>query len=160
MRRHLSDVNLSALIEEAPARQPIGAYFIDRTEVTNGEFRKFLATQKPGTVDPPKFSNDPKFADPQQPVVGVSWPSADAYCRSLGKRLMTGDEWERAARGTDGRLYPWGNAFNSDRTNTAEGPDPAPVRVGTIAGDRSVDGVMDMAGNVSECAGRLARSMW
>ena len=150
LRRHLSIGNLNLLIEAPPVRQPIGAYFIDRVEVTNGDFRKFLTDQKGVTIAPPDFWNDPNFNQPDQPVVGISWKSADAYCRARGKRLPTGDEWERAARGTDGRLYPWGNTFDRSLTNTGEAGRPGPVRVGSIAGDRSVDGVLDTAGNVSE----------
>lgn len=149
--RQIKDIgNPEILLSPEPAVASLPAYFIDRTEVTNGAYRKFLASQKPGSVKDPKFLAETKLNDPDQPVVGVDWNGASLFCAALGKRLPSGDEWERAARGQDGRLYPWGNSFDAAATNTQEGPVPLPTKVGSQRSDRSPEGVMDLGGNVRE----------
>jgi formylglycine-generating enzyme required for sulfatase activity len=86
-----------------------------------------------------------------RPVTYVTWYGADAYCRSIGRRLPTEAEWERAARGFEGRLYPWGNAWDPDRARTSRptnqgGPEP----VNAFPTGVTPEGVFNMAGNVSE----------
>ena len=127
-----------------PATFRLPAFWIDRTEVTVAQYAAFVrATGRP----PPLFADDPAFNRATQPVTGVTWADADAYCRWAGKRLPSEVEWEKAARGTDGRLYPWGDAPELWRAHlTGE----APVDVGSRPGDASPYGVLDMAGNVSE----------
>ncbi len=127
-----------------PVLVEVGAFWIDRYEVTNAEYMAFVRATG---HRPPMFADDPEFNRPDQPVTGVSWDDAEAYCRWRGKRLPTEREWEKAARGEDGRLYPWGDTFGAELAYL-EGELPATV--GSHRGDVSPYGVYDMAGNVSE----------
>lgn len=122
--------------EDAKPRHEVNlpAFYIDRYEVSYGAFRKLF----------PEFSLHGREAT--FPVTDVSWFDADRYCRAVGKRLPTEEEWEKAARGTDERLYPWGNEFDQHKTNL----DLTLLPVGSRSGDQSPFGVLDMSGNVSE----------
>ncbi len=95
----------------------LDAYFIDKYEVSNADYAKFVeATGHRNSL----FWDNPKFNHPDQPVVGVTWGDAAAYAEWVGKRLPTEAEWEKAARGTDGRLWPWGNEFDPTKCNFDE----------------------------------------
>jgi iron(II)-dependent oxidoreductase len=117
-------------------------FYIDLHEVTNAQYRLFV--EATGHPEPP-FWDDERFNKPDQPVVGVSWFDAHEYAKWVGRRLPTEAEWEKAARGIDRRIYPWGNEW------TAEGKAmSAPQPVGSNKLDVSPYGIVDMAGNVSE----------
>jgi len=127
-----------------PLAVDLPAFWIDRFEVGNAQYAAFVADTG---HRPPMFADDPDFNAPDQPVTGVAWADAQAYCRWAGKRLPSEYQWEKAARGGDGRLYPWGNDFDPARARlTGE----APAAVTADPGDVSPYGVRDMAGNVSE----------
>jgi formylglycine-generating enzyme required for sulfatase activity len=133
--------------EKPPHRVHLDAYHVDRYEVTNALYRRFMdATGRQA----PSYWNDSKWNGASQPVVGVSWHDAEAYCRWAGKRLPTEAEWEKAARGTDGRKYPWGDQWDSSKANSFESKLGKTVAVGSYPGGASPYGAHDMAGNVWE----------
>jgi iron(II)-dependent oxidoreductase len=130
----------------------LDAFYIDKYEVTNFQYKQFMDATGHGAPD---YWNNENYNQPNQPVVGVTWHDAIAYAKWAGKRLPTEAEWEKAARGTDGRIYPWGNEWDSSKCNSGVGGDgyqyTAPV--GSFPAGASPYGVMDMSGNVWEwCA--------
>jgi sulfatase modifying factor 1 len=125
----------------------LDAFYIDAYEVTNALYKEFIqATGRKA----PKSWNDAKFNALRQPVVGVTWDDAAAYCQWAGKRLPTEAEWEKAARGADGRKYPWGNQWERTRANTPNDGPGKPMPVGSYEGGKSPYGAHDMIGNVWE----------
>jgi formylglycine-generating enzyme len=122
--------------------------------VTNHQYQQFvLATghRKPGL--PARYAkSSARVKGVNQPVVYVSWEDAAEYCRWKGKRLPTEAEWEKAMRGSDGRLWPWGNKEQANGANWARVQDGYEVSapVGSFQTDKSPYGVMDGAGNVIE----------
>jgi len=143
-----------------PHRVYLDAFYIDRYEVTNGRYLKFVEATRhrvPQHVVDPQYdlwagpTLTPGVAD--LPVVNVDWADADAYCKWAGRRLPTEAEWEKAARGTDGRLYPWGNEAPSfARLNFSRRWQGAHTLqpVGSYESGGSPYGAQDMAGNVWE----------
>ncbi len=128
------------------------SYYIDRTEVTNREYKAFLDATGYEPVWPENFlkhwtdgSYPSGMAD--HPVVWVSLEDARAYAEWAGKRLPTEAEWQKAAQGTDGRTWPWGGLFDPQKANTdSDGTLP----VGSFPDGASPYGILDMAGNVWE----------
>ncbi|MBN2393570.1 MAG: SUMF1/EgtB/PvdO family nonheme iron enzyme [Anaerolineae bacterium] len=146
-----------------------GQYYIDRYEVTNQAYSRCVqagvcsSPTRTGTNPRHSYFENSRYAD--YPVVYVSWYDANAYCGWVGGRLPTADEWEKAARGTDGDWWPWGTtsanvptsqanyrlpgqAAAEEEDTTTQGGNVKPV--GSYSGDHSPYGVMDMAGNVME----------
>lgn len=101
-------------------------------------------------VNEPASWNAPEGNQPDHPVVGVSLYEAEAYAKWAGKRLPTEQEWERAARGTDGRVYPWGDEFDKEKCNSWEADIGRTTPVTKYVNGLSPDGCYDMAGNVWE----------
>lgn len=132
----------------------LAEFWIDKYEVTNHHYMEFVkATGHRNPGPPSRYAR--KFVHlrgPNQPVTYVSWEDADAYCRWKGKRLPTELEWEKAMRGPDGRLWPWGDDLFPGAANLGGDEDgyeyTAPV--GTFTTDQSVYGVFDGAGNLME----------
>jgi len=135
-------------------------FWIDKTEVTNEQYHRCVTA---GDCQASSYAGDDHFNGADQPVVGVSWHDAKTYCEWAGKRLPTEAEWEKAARGTDGRKYPWGNSFDGSKVNfcdtnceldwkDSEANDgyPYTAPVGSYPGGASPYGALDMAGNVRE----------
>jgi formylglycine-generating enzyme required for sulfatase activity len=152
--------DLAAAEDEKPQHLVyLDTFWIDKTEITNAQYRRCVVA---GVCSSPQ-NQVSDFRGPQFPVVGVDWNQAHTYCEWVGGRLPTEAEWEKAARGPDGRLYPWGNTFDDTRLNYCDtnciadwrdfkGDDgyrfTAPV--GNYLSGASPYGVLDMSGNVWE----------
>lgn len=134
--------------DEAPEHKVyLDSFYIDQYEVTNRQYTEFC--RKTGNVLPQSL-RDSKYNDADKPVVGVIFEQAQEYAKWAGKRLPTEAEWEKAARGTDGRVYPWGSEWNPKSCNNKDLKNNATAKVGSYPDDKSPYEVYDMAGNVSE----------
>lgn len=125
--------------DERPQRKEfVDSFYIDKYEVTNAEFKEVFPSHE--------------FEDGFEsfPVTGVTWKKATEFAAAVEKRLPTEAEWEKAARGTDGRLYPWGNAFNKELCNSGATYNAHLKSVGSFLAGASPYGVMDMSGNARE----------
>lgn len=136
----------------------INGFYIDNYEVTNGDYKEFIdatghkapdhwadqsdADRSDGSAYPQKIKN--------HPVVFVDWYNAVSYCKWKSKRLPTEWEWEKAARGTDGRTYPWGNDFDMTKSNNPIAESEGTLPVGSYPEGVSPYGLFDMSGNVWE----------
>ena len=142
----------------------LNAYYIDQFEVTSGRYQKFIESARRNV--PPTWDDESVQAMGDLPAVGMSWTDAAAYCKWAGRRLPTEAEWEKAARGTDGRRYPWGHMqpfvdiANYNRgmwvseaitlVPVNSGLEGMSVRHGLKDGGKSPYGLFHMAGNAAE----------
>ena len=144
------------------------AFAIDVYEVTNAEYQRFIADggyaeagywlpegwawRESKKREQPSYWDNEDFNAAQQPVVGVTWYEADAYCRWAGKSLPEEPQWDKACRGIDGRAFPWGS---EPLAEAGAGPSSftLPVAVGRMPQTPSPYGVYDLAGNVLEWSG-------
>ena len=147
--------NDNRLPDEGPERKvSLKSYWIDKYEVTNLQYKQFIDATNRKSPDHFRGRTFPK-GKADHPVVYVTWHDANAYCGWAGKRLPSDAEWEKAARGTDGRWFPWGGDFDINKVNS-------PVRwqnleleadttpVGSFPDGASPYGVLDLSGNVWE----------
>jgi formylglycine-generating enzyme required for sulfatase activity len=139
--------------DEKPVHQvSLDAYYLDKYEVTVGQYAKFLKAT--GFNGPPMWTTMDQPSHQTRPIVNVDWSDASNYCEWAGKRLPTEAEWEKAARGTDGRIYPWGNEPpNTLRANYGKekwNNHTTLLPVGQLKDGKSPYGIYDLAGNVWE----------
>ncbi|MBI2923344.1 MAG: SUMF1/EgtB/PvdO family nonheme iron enzyme [Planctomycetes bacterium] len=140
------------------AKQPreVKGFWIQRHEVTNDEYVAFLeamkGAEKPPTVPKHWVNGKPPDGKGNLPARGLTFEDARRYAewKGAGWRLPSEEEWEKAARGTDGRLYPWGEAFEAGKANTAAFATTALPPGSMKDSDVSPYGVFDMCGNVAE----------
>jgi serine/threonine-protein kinase len=132
-------------------------FFIDLHEVTNADYKAFVDATNHAPPSKGWTGGAPAPGTERLPVVYVSWEDATAYAKWAGKRLPTEQEWEFAARGSDGRAYPWGNQFDASKGNLGKAVEqPTAVEtaklspVGSFAAGASPFGALDMVGNVWE----------
>lgn len=161
------ELQVGSLRSESPqVTLSLPEFYIDQTLVTNADYKKFLDAEPEQPV--PFLANAiaqpynwdkatrtfPQGRD-QYPVVLVNWQQASAYCQWAGGRLPSEGEWEKAARGSDGRIWPWGNEWAADMANTAESnlKDESPA--GGYPKGASPYGALDMVGNVWEWTSSL-----
>ncbi|MGO8786130.1 MAG: bifunctional serine/threonine-protein kinase/formylglycine-generating enzyme family protein [Terriglobia bacterium] len=143
-----------ALLGAELKRVPVGNFYIDKTEVTNRAFLDFCrATRRTPPQDAERSPGD-------YPVVNVSIEDARSFCAWAGKRLPTAEEWEKAARGPDGRLYPWGSSFDKSLANIPQ--DDAAAKTASLASamayesGKSPYGALNMLGNAWEWVNAVA----
>ncbi len=145
-----------AMAWEKPQHEvTLDAYWIDKYEVTNAQFANCVAAgycvqpRQTGSKTRDSYYGNSEFAD--YPVIYVDWNQAAYYCSWVGKRLPTEAEWEKAARGTDGQTYPWGNTGEpAAYMNVNRLQDGDTQKIGSYPDGQSPYGLMDMGGNVWE----------
>lgn len=138
------------LPEHPQRRIALGDYYIDKFEVSNGPFKRWLRSLGRYTEEQViMIEQRLKLQDDQLPVRLVTWSKAQEFCFSAGKRLPTEAEWEKAARGTDAREYPWGNQWQPDYLNAGQ-QEQELQSVGSYPAGQSPYAVFNMAGNVME----------
>lgn len=132
----------------------LDAFWIDQTEVTNVQYAKCVNNGKcPEPWDYSSFTRESYYDNSEYsnyPVIWVSWNRANAYCKWAGRDLPTEAQWEMAARGTDGRTYPWGNQEPTDALANYGEIQGDTTAVGSYSEGASPYGALDMAGNVWE----------
>jgi formylglycine-generating enzyme required for sulfatase activity/tRNA A-37 threonylcarbamoyl transferase component Bud32 len=160
--KYYSDCPRSWFEDEQPQHTVyLDAFYIDKTEVTNAQYRECVEAGACNAPSDTTYYDNANYT--QHPVVYVTWNDADAYCRWAGKRLPSEAEWEKAARGTDGRAYPWGNTFDGSKVNfcdkncsyyrkdaSVDDGYAGTAPVGSYPAGASPYGALDMAGNVGD----------
>ncbi|MEW5719798.1 MAG: SUMF1/EgtB/PvdO family nonheme iron enzyme [Chloroflexota bacterium] len=140
--------------EKPPHTVYLDAFWMDKYEVTNALYKKCVDAGKCTAPSlKTSYTRDSYYGNAQYdnyPVIFVSWDDADKFCAWAGKRLPTEAEWEKVARGTDGRVYPWGSTFDKNLLNSFEGGKGDTTAVGSYPGGASPYGALDMAGNAWE----------
>ncbi len=147
IKRLKYSVSREAFHDEGPAHNiTLDTYYLDKYEVSNQQYGQFIkATGHPA----PAYWDDHLRNKPNQPVSGVNWHDANAFCSWANKRLPTEAEWEKAARGPEGYKYPWGNEVNSNNANFGRKQEFT-ANVDAYPGGKSPYGAYNMAGNVFE----------
>jgi serine/threonine-protein kinase len=161
-----SDSDASADGDEKPMHfVSLDDFWIDKYEVTNEQFVRFLNEKGNQEEDGVSWVNvedegsnivyqggqyRPRSGYEDHPVTYVSWYGAQSYCQWAGKGLPTEAQWEKAARGTDGRIWPWGNDWDEDKVNSKDAGPGHTTAVGSYPDGASPYGCMDMAGNAWE----------
>lgn len=146
-------------LDKRASKYSVKPFFLDRTEVTNADYLKFLrslpAERQRGHLPSTWVMKDdgaivPPIDKDDHPVAGVSWNDAFEYAKSVGKRIPTEDEWEAAARGPKALRFPWGSAYESGRANTRDSGKNDTMPVGSFTDGASPFGALDLCGNVEE----------
>jgi iron(II)-dependent oxidoreductase len=143
--------------ERPEQRLELPSFHMNRTEITNREYKHFVATTGHRSAF---YADHPLLGLDDRPVVGISWSDADAFCAYYGLMLPSEREFERAARGTDGKPYPWGEAL-PDFTRVSRGGEtccggderdgyPMTAPVGAFPKGESMEGILDLIGNAWE----------
>lgn len=160
--KYMEEMSQNARLEETPQREVyLNAFYIDKYELTNAEYWEFLQhiretrdhskcyPGEPKNKDhtPEKWYEDRYYDNPGFPITRIDWYDAYAYAAWAEKRLPTEAEWEKAARGTDGRRFPWGDVFSATRVNWGA---TGSLTVGSYDEGKSVFGCHDMAGGAME----------
>ncbi len=151
LKSHRGDTRDDYAAELPQRKVELDAYYIYKNAVTVAQYRAFCkATKRSMPPDPDWGWHN------EQPMVYVNWNDAEAYAKWAGASLPTEAQWEKAARGTDGRIYPWGKAWDATKCSNATGggnPLGKPSVVGSFPDGVSATGCFDMAGNVFQwCA--------
>jgi len=145
-------INFDNIKTPAPTTVELREFYIGKTQVTNDEYLEFV--QATGWQPPSQWGNVHQQPFPPKegnlPVVNVKFNDAEAYCEWRGARLPTADEWEKAARGEDGRAYCWGDDFDPARCCSVESSASGPESVHARPEGASPYGVLGMCGNVGE----------
>ena len=149
--RGIDNTKNENFLDEAPAKMIyLSSYYIDKFEVSNSKYTEFIiATDHPA----PAYWDHRQLNQPSQPVTGVNWFDSDTYCRWANKRLPTEAEWEKAARGPAGSIYPWGNDLDYSKANFAKGKTGKKYITSPVDAHSeglSYYGAYNMAGNVFE----------
>jgi formylglycine-generating enzyme required for sulfatase activity len=141
-------------VEEPAHPVDVPAFYMDIYEVTNVNYKACVTA---GKCTPPRLTNSATHTDYYEnaqynnyPVIDVNWDQAKTYCEWRKVRLPTEAEWEKAARGTEGRTYPWGEGIDKTRANYQDSKIGDPTMVGSYESGKSPYGLYDMTGNVWE----------